>query len=556
MKASMKVRHLLALIALACLLFMWGLGSIGLTDRDEGRNAEAGREMFETGDWITPTFNYEPRFIKPAMLYWLMSGSFSVFGQNEFAARFPSAFFGVGLIVVLYMFLLRVRDQTTALYGAIMLLINVEMICLARIALTDMVLIFFTTLATLAFWMGFHGPESRRRWLWLAYAAMACGTLTKGPVGFLVPLLAILPYLAVTRQWRRFWQAGRPLAGLATFLAIALPWYATMWFLHGSAFSSDAQLHTVSRFLNPFYGWGGTVLFYFPVLAGGFFPWSAFLPVALYQALTPWREKVRPSPGDGLADELELFAALWFAAVLVFFSLGATRLPHYIGPIYPSAAIVTACYWTRVTRTSTARGLKIALYVLMGLGVFLAFAFAVLPSAVSAFADKLAKNFPYITEFRFDSSAYVIAGILFFGVALIGWWGFVVSRPARVFWVAGGTMALVLLIVLHRLLPQLSGYFLDPPQVLASRARAQLNPEDHLVIYGLDRPSVVFYARRKVIVVHKNEEENIRRYLQTSHRTMIILPAGLRERLPPEAGALPVIGERYGWILVASPPMR
>ena len=63
-----KAGHLLLVIGLACLMFFSGLGSIGLTDRDEGRNAEAGREMLESGDGITPTFNYEPRFIKPAML--------------------------------------------------------------------------------------------------------------------------------------------------------------------------------------------------------------------------------------------------------------------------------------------------------------------------------------------------------------------------------------------------------------------------------------------------------------------------------------------------------
>ncbi|MGH7231810.1 MAG: ArnT family glycosyltransferase, partial [Nitrospiraceae bacterium] len=396
MNGSIKLSHLLLVIALACVFLMWGLGSIGLTDRDEGRNAEAGREMFETGDAITPTFNYEPRFIKPAMLYWLMSVSYSVFGENEFAARFPSALFGVGLIALMYLFLTHERGPIVGLFGAVMLLLNVGMVTSARQALTDMILIFFTTLAAFSFWVGFHGTGPKRRWLWVSYIAMACGTLTKGPVGVLIPLLAIVPYLTITKQWRRFWQHGVPLRGLALFLALALPWYAIMLMLHGSSYASDAQTHTLSRFLNPFYGWGGTVLFYVPVVLWGFFPWSAFLPVALYEQYKAWKGRdVRVATlRDGHAErhdqDLELFAALWFLAVFILFSFGATRLPHYIGPLYPAAAILAASYWTRASQGPAPAGLRVALYTMIVLGTVLAVALAALPSVFYAYAEKLA----------------------------------------------------------------------------------------------------------------------------------------------------------------------
>ena len=99
------LRHILALLALASLLLLVDLGGLGLTDRDEGSNAEAAREMLETGDWISPTLNYEPRFAKPAFVYWIISASYAVFGVNEFSARFPSALFGIGLILLQYGFL-------------------------------------------------------------------------------------------------------------------------------------------------------------------------------------------------------------------------------------------------------------------------------------------------------------------------------------------------------------------------------------------------------------------------------------------------------------------
>ena len=125
--------NLVILILLSGLLFFLGLGSMGLTDRDEGRNAEAGREMLETGNWVSPTFNYAPRFAKPALVYWLMSLSYRWLGIDEFAARFPSAAFGGVLIVLQYLFVSRFCGAVVGLLSALMLLLNIEMIGLSQI---------------------------------------------------------------------------------------------------------------------------------------------------------------------------------------------------------------------------------------------------------------------------------------------------------------------------------------------------------------------------------------------------------------------------------------
>ena len=206
--------QLFLLLVLAGILFFLGLGTTGLTDRDEGRNAEAGREMYERGEWVSPTFNYEPRFAKPVLVYWLMSLSYHTFGVNEFAARFPSAVSGMGLIVLQYLFLARCRGPVVALFGAAMLLLNVQILGLGRMALTDSVLIFFIAQSLYGFWLGFYGEGRARHWMWIFYVGMALATLTKGPVGFLVPLITVGLYLFLVREWAGFWQRGRPIAGL------------------------------------------------------------------------------------------------------------------------------------------------------------------------------------------------------------------------------------------------------------------------------------------------------------------------------------------------------
>ena len=560
MNDSIKAGHLLLIIGLAGVLFLSGLGSVALTDRDEGRNAEAGREMLESGDWITPTFNYEPRFIKPALLYWLMSASYWALDINEFTARLPSAVFGIGLVTLQYLFLARIRGAAVGVFGALILLLNIEVIILGRQALTDMVLMFFTTLSVYAFWLGFNDKAQRRHWLILSYAAMACGTLDKGPPGFLVPLLGIIPYLTVTKQWRRYWREGFPLGGLTMFSALALPYYAAMLLLHGTSYSSQVQMHTVSRFFNPFYGWGGTIVFYVPVLLLGFFPWSPLLAAALYDTYKEWRHPRRrlavgephvAGPVPEREQDLELFAALWFVAVFIFFSLGATRLPHYIGPLYPAAAMAVALYWTRTRYGIESRGFRPALVATIVMGSVLALMCVALPSVFDTFAEKVTKDFPYAPQFHFGAGPYVTAAILAIGMVGVAYTGFSQARRENVFWVAGTTVALVMLVTWHFTLVQLSRYFLAPPQELASTAGPLLKPTDRLIVYGPNRPSTVFYARRKIVVIRRNEEDNIRSYVQEPGRTMIILPSILRDKLPAETADFPVLQERFGWILIA-----
>ncbi|MBI3355605.1 MAG: glycosyltransferase family 39 protein [Nitrospirae bacterium] len=579
--------HLAILVLLAGLFFFWGLGSIGLTDRDEGRNAEAGREMLETGDWISPTFNYEPRFAKPVLVYWLMTASYRVFGVSEMAARFHSAAFGLGLILLTYWFLLRLRDPDTALIGALMLLLNVEIISLSRMALTDSVLIFCTTLSLYGFWLGFQTTERQRSWLWVFYVGMAFGTLAKGPVGVLVPLVTVALYLTLTKQWTHFWRLGKPLGGTALFALLALPWYLEMWSLHGSEYAASAQANTVGRFLNPMEGHGFTLFFYVPVLLLGFFPWSGWLPYAWYDAFRSWRaawkadamrdwSRVTSEEAGGQqgsssestnvsrithhashpSDTLDWFAAAWISGTFVFFTLSSTRLPHYIGPLFPAVAILTACYWSRCVTTPDTRGARASIHTVMLVGFVLVGAFASVPWAYESFiAGKITKEFPLAAQVSLGSGPYLAATILLIGTGLVGYFGFSEHRRAGAFWAAGGSFACIVLVAMQFLLPAANRYFIAPPQELAYAAGLNLGPADQLVAFGSTRPSLAFYARRKVIFIPSGEVDRLSGALAYQGRTMILLPETFQDSLPKEAATFQPILKRFGYLLLASQPM-
>ena len=557
---SAHVMHLAILSLLAGLLLFVGLGSMGLTDRDEGRNAEAGREMLETGDWISPTFNYEPRFAKPVLVYWLMSLSYWWFGIDEFSARLPSAMFGLGLIVLQYLFLTRFRGPTVGLFGALMLLLNLQIIGLSRMVLTDSVLIFFTTLSLFSFWLAFHGRSHERWWRWVFYLGMAVATLAKGPVGFLVPLVTVALYLTATRQWRRFWEQGSPLVGSLLFAAIASPWYAVMWSIHGTEYAASAQANTVGRFLNPMEGHGFTVLFYLPVLLLGFFPWSGWLPFAWYEAYRSWREGRRGTENavpvqDRSSMDLEWFAAAWVLGVLVFFTLSSTRLAHYIAPLFPAAALLTASYWHRSLFNPEMKGRRASIHTMMAIGYVLAIGFASLPSLYPSFAGKLTKEFPLATTIGLGSGPYLAAAVLLIGMALVGYFGLQDERRAGAFWAAGGSIALVTLTVLQFVVPGVNRYFIAPPQTLSYTAGVNLAPTDRLIVYGSTRPSNVFYARRKVIFVSEGEEATIRQALAQPGQTMVVLPETYESKLPPEAKSMVPILKQHGYMLLANRPM-
>jgi 4-amino-4-deoxy-L-arabinose transferase-like glycosyltransferase len=566
---SLQPVQLLLLLLLAGTLFFLGLGSTGLTDRDEGRNAEAGREMYEQGQWISPTFNYEPRFAKPVFVYWLMSLSYHLFGISEFSARLPSAVAGTALILLQYLFLTRCRGPVLALFGAAMLLLNIEILGLGRLALTDSVLNLFVTLSLFGFWLGYHGKGGSRHWLWLFYAGMALATLTKGPVGVLIPLITVAGYLLLVRGWRRFWQRGFPLAGLAVLFLMAAPWYAAMLMIHGDHYTTSARADTVGRFFGAMEGHGGTLLFYIPILLFGFFPWSGWLPFAWYRAFTSWRaarrENLAPPEIDSnglawrqeqaVADQLDWFAAIWLFVGFLFFSFSSTRLPHYIAPLFPAAAILTASFWQRGLTDPETPGIRAAVHTMTGIGYVLALGFAALPAVYDRFAAKITNEFPVAAQIHLGNGPYMISLVLLFGMALVSYFGLNRTRRPAAFWAAGASLAMMALVASQFTLPIVNHYFIEPPQKLAEVAGMNLGPQDRLIVYGQPRPSLVFYARRKAIMVPLNEEQNIVQYLTQPGQTMILLPQSLRSKLPVETAEYPVILQRYGYILLSSQSM-
>ena len=161
-------RHCLLLTAICLATFFAGLGRSAIGDSDEAFYAESAREMVESGDWVTPHYNYEFRFQKPILYYWLVSATYQVWGIGEAAARFPSALAGLALTLMTFACGRRWFGPRTGLVAGLIVATSFGYFPIARSALPDLPLAFFISLATWTLceallgrpaWPANHGTE-------------------------------------------------------------------------------------------------------------------------------------------------------------------------------------------------------------------------------------------------------------------------------------------------------------------------------------------------------------------------------------------------------------
>ena len=322
---------------LAALFIVFGaalfqfLGRIPLLEPDEGRYAEIPREMLERADFVTPYLNHVKYFEKPPLLYWLNSLSLSVFGQNEFAARFFPALCGLAGILLTYFIGRKIYGRREGLLAAIILGTSVGYLAQARMNIIDMPLTFCMT-ATLGFFLlaAREGEKRSVLYFYLFYLSAALTVLAKGLIGIVLPGAIVFLYLVVTRRWRIL-REMKPVAGGILFLVVAAPWFVLVS-VRNPEFARFFFIHEhFERYLTKVHGHYQPTWYYIPVLLGCMFPWSLYLP-SVFRGI--WRER---SEGKFAPT---IFLAIWASVIFGFFSLSDSKLIPYIIPVFPAAALL------------------------------------------------------------------------------------------------------------------------------------------------------------------------------------------------------------------------
>jgi 4-amino-4-deoxy-L-arabinose transferase-like glycosyltransferase len=310
---------LAAMLIAAALLLLPSLGAYPLFDVDEGAFSEATREMLASGDWLSTTLNGLARYDKPILVYWLQAASVRAFGFDEFALRLPSALAGLAWVAMVARFAIPRLGLRAGLLAGWVAATSLGVMAMSRAATADALLNALLVATVLDLWR--HLESGRRAPLLRAWLWAALGVLTKGPIALLIPAATALLFAATGRRWREVLRAGFDPAGWALMVAVALPWYAVQWHLHGREFIDGFFLrHNLERFGGPLEGHGGSIGYYVVVVPLLLLPWTALLWRVAREAPALWRDRSAPLPR---------FLLCWFGFVLVFFSLSGTKLPHY-----------------------------------------------------------------------------------------------------------------------------------------------------------------------------------------------------------------------------------
>ena len=226
----LRFRSVALLLILCAVVFWWRLGAIGLIDPDEPFYAQTAREMVETNDWITPRIFGQPQFEKPILFYWMAAGAFKIFGESEWAARAPSAFFASLLVLLIYFWGAKFWNERAGLLAGVVLATGLEFAVMSRLMLTDIALAFFIAASLLTWWLALEEKNKAARrnfWLIAHFVCAGLAALTKGPVAWIICVLATLSFLLVTRRKFPFHGAGLGI-GAAVYALIAAPWYVVM----------------------------------------------------------------------------------------------------------------------------------------------------------------------------------------------------------------------------------------------------------------------------------------------------------------------------------------
>ncbi len=467
------------------LVLSWGIGSFGLIEPDEGRNAEVAREMAETNNYVLPHLNGLPYLDKPVIFFAAAAMMIEILGPSELAVRLAPFLFALATALLVGWFADRLFGRQQACVAIVATATAPLAIALSRTVIMDSALSFFVVLALI----GFHRAIEERRaaretvgksrswigWTVLAWAAMALGVLTKGPVALAVPLMVAAPYAI----WRRASLAVWHPVGPVILAGVVAPW---VWlvsreipdFLHYVVVTETWARMTTDelRRTQPFW-------YFVPVLLAGAFPWSIV-------ALSGLRSKAIDFDADQRADRIYLW--MWLILPLVLFSLSRGKQEQYMLPLVPAIALLVASRWS-----GRSPGVRLA---------------ALIWGVAGAAMTAVALWFPAVLDGSRVQAEVAVRAVLGIGLtalfgAVLAWWS-ATRRPLLV--VIGLSLPLLAIPVLGG--PAIQAVAADrSTKDLAGALEAHVDPDTRLLWVESYAAGLSFYLERTIPVASPTGEE-------------------------------------------------
>lgn len=564
-------------------VYAGSLFSPPLLDDADSTHAEAAREMYVTGDWVTLHVNGVRYLEKAPMLYWLDTISYHVFGVNEFATRLPDTMAMFLLALLAWRWCRRAFGERAAVYSALFVVTAAGFYLFSRMQIPEPLLALFISASLYSFLTALETGES---WRWYGgYVSLALAVLTKG----LLPLVVVggtaVVFLLVSGEWRR-WREFRLFRGGLLFLAIAAPWHILAGIRNDRFFWFYFVNEHFLRFLGKRYPKDYNKLpplLYWTLHLVWLFPWSAYLPVIVRDA----RRDLRRSSDANFAYYTRLMCWIWAGLLLLFFSF-STNQEYYTFPAYLPLLMLVASSLAREEETNPrsrwlisttavfgAIGISAAIALITGLwtsrnlayvpdiGAVLSHNLANDTLSMSHALDLTSSSFAAL---RLPAALAAVAMLVFPLVALA-------LRVRRKHYAATWSVALgmgLFLVAAHIALDRFGPYLSskDLATVIAEQAKAN----DKVMIYGDQAfgSSLLFYLERPIWLVNGNttsmwfgstfpdapkiflQDKDLRQAWDSSQRVFLFVPpqhvAEVKKLLPD----IHVIAESSGKVVYSN----
>jgi 4-amino-4-deoxy-L-arabinose transferase-like glycosyltransferase len=333
------------LLALCLIAFLPGFFQIPPVDRDEARFAQATKQMVETGDYVDIRFQNEVRYKKPVGIYWLQAAAVKLAEQlgvpgartTIWLYRLPSLLGAIGAVLLTYWAALAFVSRRAALLAAVMMASSILLGVEARLAKTDAMLLLVSVAAMGAMariYLSQHRPGSTTIPDWkmpaIFWTAVAAGILLKGPVILMLVALTALALIAQDRSIGWVWKL-KPVAGIIWTIVLVLPWFIAILVRSGDSFLAESiGKDLLAKITSGQESHGAPPGYYLALFWVTFWPAA---PLALLAAPAVWAVRREPGPR---------FLLAWIIPVWIVLELVITKLPHYVLPLYPAIAILTA----------------------------------------------------------------------------------------------------------------------------------------------------------------------------------------------------------------------
>ena len=535
---------ILLLLVAAVILFI-NIGGWDLWNPDEPRYAEVAREMLKTGNYLVPHINARIYPDKPPLFFWLIALCSKPFGDVSAAtARFPSAFAALGVIFLTFLLGRKLYNPTVGFFAGLILLATTQFFWLALRANIDVTLTLWTTLAIFLFYCGYTREQGKNTCYLLAYLFMGLATITKGPVGFFIPVITMVLFLITQKQYQRLKEI-KIVPGILIILTVAALWLVPACITGGNEYTQNILVkQTVGRAVDsyshkqPFY-------YYLINFPADFNPWTIFIPSAI---ILFWRKKKQ-------GGTLNLtFPLVWFAGTFIFFSLVSGKRNLYLLPLYPAAALLMARFWYDVieaAKEQPAKLITIPFYILFGALALGSLGFG----AVLALGDKTS----LMSKFEIDlSNVPLYPMIILFLTGGVTGLVLLIKKARPVF-----SFALVAVIMLAGFLFSVVSFFpaintFKSGKPFCERIAKIVKPADKLVTFRFHPESFNYFMKRSPIPVI-DEYQDLKKLMLSPEKVYCLILAKYNEYAPEEDKKLftvldkSQIGHREYYLLVNKP---